>query len=313
MRKIIVTIFILNLFFISCQKDFIIDSTTPSLVTLNDSVFLSKIIVLDTTAPLQLDTVEMYTYNYDNIKRLIRHEYVSYSNGIINQNDIFRNKYYFFYNGTDTLPFMQIDSLQENSFMNTENIFHSYQNGKIISDSIIKIVIPVNDIQVHKYVYFANKIIDTFIQYPINPIFQSSPYGGYKVHNVQQQNNNITLLKDSTFYYSTFSNPYAYYFDYTKMEISTFDNFKNPFYKFRNLNPYHYDSYTPSLTLNLDGSKVAYLGMNNPLKHQELRNLSSSTTNYRYEYNSNGYPKTLRVTGNYNTAFAYKILFFYTN
>ncbi len=313
MNKTLTIIFFLWVLLASCQKDFTINSPVTTQVTTDDSTLLSMIVSIDTAAPATLDTLEKFTYQYDNLKRLIKHEYVSYSNGVINPTDIFRNKYYYFYNGTDTLPFKQIDTLQENTSVNARTIFHTYQNEKIIFDSLVY-TLPVNSIQVYKYIYFANKVVDTFIQYPISPVPTTSAYGGYRVNYRQTLNNNIITSIDSTFNYSTFATPFSYNFDNSTKETISYDNSKNPFYKFKNLNTYPYYNDKSTLLGNIDGSQIINQSINDPKNFQLILTFGSYTLTYNYEYKANGYPKVARIINNVVApAIIYKQLFFYTN
>ncbi len=302
-----------SILIVGCQKQFQVESITPSPdeIILNDSTLISMIVQFDSTAPVQLDTVAKYTFKYDNLKRLTKFEYVSYSNGIIDTNDIFRDKYYYSYNGTDTLPFMEIDSSQENQFYTNKLIFHTYQNGKILKDSIVDLLgIPTPD-QVAKYTYYPDRVIDTVTKYPLNVI--ASPYGGYKVTYRQTQNNNVTLNFDSSYYYNSFSIPPSYVFDFTSRENLTYDNFKNPFYKFRGLNAYPFANYT-YFPLFIDGSYLLNQSKNNPQTYQKMQGSNVNTINFSYEYNSNGYPKIVRIRDDfYSPVYIYKLKYFYTN
>src|SRR4029078_9855 len=78
MRKLFLTLFaafICSLFFISCQKEVSPDILTG---TQNDSIYISKIIELDTTKPSGSDTVWIDSYIYDAQKRLFRFKEAEY-------------------------------------------------------------------------------------------------------------------------------------------------------------------------------------------------------------------------------------------
>lgn len=304
---------LVSIFIVGCQKQFQVESKTPSPdeITLNDSTLISLIVQFDTTAPAQSDTVAKYTFKYDSLKRLTKFEYVRYSNGVIDPNDIFRDKYYYFYNGTDTLPFKQIDSSQENQFSTNKLMFHTYQNGKILKDSVVDLFgIPTPD-QVAKYTYYSDRVIDTVTKYPL--IVNASPYGGYKVTYRQIQNNNVAFNFDSSYYYNSFSTPPSYVFDFTSRENLTYDNLKNPFYKFKGLNAYPFENFS-YFPLFIDGSYLINQSKNNPRTYQKTQGSNVNTINFNYEYISNGYPKIVRIRDDfYSPAYMYKLKYFYTN
>ncbi len=100
----IVIVLMINLS--SCQKEVRNAGTTDPVIPVNiaDSNYLSEIyaILVDATTN-QLDTVNHEIYFYDNSKRVIAIiDSSSYNTG---NSEIYSNSY-FFYNGSDTLPYM---------------------------------------------------------------------------------------------------------------------------------------------------------------------------------------------------------------
>ena len=170
--------------------------------------------------------------------------------------------------------------------------------------------IPTPDL-VAKYTYYADRVVDTVTKYPLN--VTASPYGGYKVTYRQIQNNNIAFNFDSSYYYNSFSTPPSYVFDFTLRENLTYDNFKNPFYKFKDFNSYPFQNFS-YFPLFIDGSYLINQSKNNPRTYQKIQGSNLNTINFNYEYNSNGYPKIVRIRDEfYSPAYVYKLKYFYTN
>ena len=99
MKKIFIFIpVLLGLFFSSCQKE--VDGSLPDNVQ-NDSTYLDRLIMIDTTIAAPADTFMMIKYIYDSRKRVSKHIYLA-KNG--NSWDTASTNE-FYYLGNDTLPY----------------------------------------------------------------------------------------------------------------------------------------------------------------------------------------------------------------
>jgi hypothetical protein len=114
--------------FISCQKE--ID---PSILTAppNDSIYVSRIIELDTTLPSGSDTVWINYYYYDSQKRLWRIKESEYDQ----TGEIWSDTLEYRYQGTQNLPvnYRYLDGNNPDSSVS----YLKYSNGFIILDSMI--------------------------------------------------------------------------------------------------------------------------------------------------------------------------------
>jgi hypothetical protein len=308
MKKTIAIIFILNVFLISCQKDYTIDPlpTMTNQTTTDDSTLLSMYVEIDTTAPANLDTLAKAIYSYDNLKRIIKYDWIYYTNGVIASPVGLRWKNLYFYNGTDTLPYKEIDSSYEQGSISAETIYHTYLNGKIILDSS-------NNGYVNKYSHLTSKTVDTVItyNYPTPPLVRRF---GYKVTYRQFTNNNLISEKDSLFVADYSTNPFTYRFYIVDNRSSTYDNFLNPLLKFNNIQPFPYDGYFPKLNDYESQSK------NNITDFIQVKRGATGTMNNSdehfttsYIYKSNGFPKISRTIDLLNPSNSSKAFYFYTN
>ena len=295
-------------FFASCQKELSTENglgSTPT-STQNDSTLLSKYIEIDTSATAPFDTLSKGLYTYDNLKRLIKYDYVYYTNGVVTVPLDLHFYNYYFYIANDTLPYLEIDSANEQGNITTETKYHIYSNGKLISDSV---PFGLGSSLVYKYYYLPSKTIDSIIQYSTTSPFISSY--GYQAFYRQQSNNNIVSNKDSTFLADHSTTPMNYNLFTVNNYVFTYDNFNNSLNKFNYLDPYFFDGYF----VHLNGFEG--LSKNNILDFTHIRiglmnNLNEHTIS-RYEYKSNGYPKIVRTFDVNNPSNFIKGLYFYTN
>ena len=306
MKQLIIPYLILVFILTSCQKEISIESAiTTNPITLNDSTLISKYIEIDTTAIASLDTISRSLFTYDNLKRITNYDYIAYSNGIITNppNLRFWNKY--FYNANDSLPYIEIDSTNEGGLITAEIIFHTYQNGKLVTDSSYH---SSNNSEVHKYYYLQTKIIDSITSY--DPLISSPIKGDYRAVYIQKVNGNLITQKDTLFhnYYSTY--PTISYIDTLVRNYSIiYDAGNNAFIKFNYMAPYYADNFLI----------VGTLGNNNPTDTQEVEtdNIGTNNQNYHYissyEYKPNGYPKISRVIDQITPTNTIKAFYFYTN
>ena len=211
-------------FFASCQKELSTENglgSTPT-STQNDSTLLSKYIEIDTSATAPFDTLSKGLYTYDNLKRLIKYDYVYYTNGVVTVPLDLHFYNYYFYIANDTLPYLEIDSANEQGNITTETKYHIYSNGKLISDSV---PFGLGSSLVYKYYYLPSKTIDSITQYSATSPFISSY--GYQAFYRQQSNNNIVSNKDSTFLADYSTTPMNYNLFTVNNYVFTYDNFNN--------------------------------------------------------------------------------------
>ena len=295
-------------FFASCQKELSTENSLNSIPTViqNDSTLLSKYVELDTSAPAPFDTVSKGLYTYDNLKRLVKYDYIYYTNGVVTMPPDLHYYNNYFYIANDTLPYLEIDSTNEQGNITTETKYHTYSNGKLISDST---PFGLGSSNVYKYYYYPSKTIDSITQYSATPPFISS--FGYQSFYRQQSNNNIVSNKDSSFLADYSTTPMTYNLFIVNNYAFTYDNFNNSFYKFNYLDPYFFDGNF----VHLNGFEG--LSKNNILDFTHVRigsqnNLNDHTIS-QYEYASNGYPKIVRTIDVNNPLNFIKGLYFYSH
>ena len=133
MKKITILTLFLATFFISCQKG--VDETPrPGIINDANSIYLNKMVILDTTQPVGMDTVEKMFFEYDNSKRI--KSIFSYWVGIMDS-----SRQEFFYQGNDTLPFKIVDhSIEDHGagfFHYVDTIYFNYADGVVSKDSVL--------------------------------------------------------------------------------------------------------------------------------------------------------------------------------
>lgn len=212
-----------------------------------------------------------YNYFYDSQKRLIK---INISENGENESNNF------LYNGSDTLPYKYF--LTGNQ---SETIYYKYENGRLIYDSTIN---PSNvyPYYVKKYSYANDDII-------VNNYGPTGSIPYTQIFNRIVENGNTVVQKDSVDVYNfhTFS--------------ITYDNKPNPFHIMPRI-------YGPQIgqdeiwSLDLFEKNNATHIIENTTYH-----INPIVTNYIYEYNSNGYPKS--VIGLIDGVQFSKTFFFYTS
>jgi hypothetical protein len=133
---------------ISCQKT-VDGALPPEVVNKTDSIYLHKLVVLDTTRPAGRDTVEKYFFTYDDSKRIVK--VFSYWVGLRDS-----SSHDYFYLGHDTLPFKIVDhSIEDHGagfFHYADTIYYSYANGVVRKDSVLSWNLTTGDIAHAPYV-----------------------------------------------------------------------------------------------------------------------------------------------------------------
>ncbi|RZL29886.1 MAG: hypothetical protein EOP00_37180 [Pedobacter sp.] len=201
----------------SCQKE--INSENEILPTPlpSDSIYISKVIGLDTTKAAPLDTLYVANYIYDNLKRVVSYTYLTYGNtGMVDS--VFCLIVSKKYSGNDTLPVKQIAWTKETTNKWVDTSYFQYQTGTsaIIYDSTISKDIEPQSTDIYtsaeKYTHSTNAISRKISNY-LNNTFLSSDVFSYSFTKL---NGNILTQQDDAW-------------GSTNSFICTYDNKKNPF------------------------------------------------------------------------------------
>jgi hypothetical protein len=306
MNKIFTFISLLTILLTSCQKEVSVDNGTTPTPTTNDSIYIKKVIALDTTKNAPFDTVYVTTYSYDNLKRVISNFYFEYNNtGHIDTSNFYYNvgKYY---TGTDTLPFREITFTKEGNYAirNTNYLTYSNTTSALIKDSTIVIeqsIIPTTSdtsIIVNKYVR-QNNLIQR-IEKTIYP--NSTPNIDTFVYSLMKQNGNITSQQDNYYGSNTFT--------------CSYDTKINPLARVNNYASFRHFGFLDLKIGDTDNDPTFYEQPNNVL---EINNTSVGASNhykYEYKYNTKNYPTevTLKIiSGGLFDKGINKIKYQYTN
>ncbi len=281
--------------FSSCSKN---NDRIPVNPIIQDSIYLSKLIVFDTTGSVPSDTTH-YTFNYDNIKRLTKITCSNYNASTSSM--VVRYTFeHFYYNGNDTLPSKVIERWDNstNQFTLTHTLSHD-NNGRLIRDSSSEIVIlpnPGSFIYTNKYLYTSNYYIDSSFSY--NPPNSSDD----TVYQTRDFENKITR--------EIRVNPsYVMHYD------AVYDNHPNPLYKLAVKTPYFVNSMYPSFIEYLTPQKKNFLTtITTKYDASGTTITSTKSINYIITYKANGYPLTIRsVSTPSRVNDKYKFIFVYTN
>lgn len=214
----------------SCQKELSEEAGTSSIIQQSDSTYLSKIYLIG-DAGVSNDTLDIKTYNYDNLKRVV--SLVDTSKDLYN---VLQQSYYYYYHNTDTLPYKTVlyevhayDPANTMLEHDTTTRFHLFDNaGRNIQDSVITAKSNhysgggyYYNVSIHSYSYAPDKIYGnrhTLLlpgSYPVpdRKDTASLDAAGNIIHNVSWSYNMITsswdLLYTSDFTYDTKPSPFS--------------------------------------------------------------------------------------------------------
>jgi len=285
MKNILVLtiIFALTGFLFSCQREVDNDlpSTNPNPAT-NDSILLAKYVELDTTFSSGQDTTNIYTFTYDNLKRIKRIYQVE--NFLGSPQVTYYITTDFFYTGSDTLPYKTIE-LDQEGISYTDTSFYTYSNGLVRSDSSVNYRVNNNELLLISTISFSatgNNIFAKSKEVYFNPAILSEDSSTLTI---VRQNGNIITQQDPVNAISD------------DMQLS-YDNKINPFFKA----DIHYPIFWEHLFNSFDAQK------NNMT--EEIT--SNSHVQYTYTYRTDGYPLTVRKTDLVDPTRSRKGFFFYT-
>ncbi len=273
-------------YFSSCQKE--VDWQLPDEL-IGDSVFIKKILSIDTTKPVGQDTGFITVYDYDSQRRLIKLTETENDNNI---QHIHTTK--FSYSGNDTLPFKY--TFTNNPFSDSSITFLFYNNGFVVKDSTLNFFSGSLD-NVHTAFYTSlggSKYL--YRSYDSNPSFPGLPQIRDSIIYTRNANNgNVLSGVDSVWYSGAYQNKISFQ--------SIYDNQKSPFAK---QSLWYLGFYTSVLYDNY------FIGQNNILSISSTydpggpQNIGQAN----YTFNSSGYPVIGRMKdiGDYN-----KLIFTYIN
>ena len=278
MKKYITVFATLTLFFISCQKEISVENGTNPTPTpsLTDTILLRKFIVLDTTQTAPNDTIYMYNYYYDNLKRCTLIKFNDYQNSSIGYT-------YNYYSTTDTI--ISSRKLINQVYSDSVIEYFTYTvNGQMLSDSVLEYNSSGLHTTVYKYQSTNNTITST-----ITSNGQPLIIGKYLV--TKDNSGNTISENDSSFKYISG----AYMYSSNSNILNTYDTKSCPFYKIY-----------PKRVVDLDYELVAvddipfygFLQKNNTKTKKQTTlpttsGLRDINVTFQYIYNSNNYPTSV--------------------
>lgn len=298
MNKYFTVYTLLTVSIISCQKDFSIDNTQSAnvITASNDSIFITKVVALDTNKTVPFDTTYILKVTYDNLKRVVKVYGKYYDNQGPNINNAF-SSYNYIYTGNDSLPSKKVYIIGDNIVIDTTISHPNYLSGtmKLSKDSIIHINDNPISFQIINYNYSGNLITTNEREYSLGStgitatqLFQVTTTNGNIVS--ENQNNSYATY---TCIYDLKPNPFLRVF---------FE--QNQYFDFLIADPFFIDD------------PIFYLQKNNILESNITRSNASSHKLFSYKYNSLNYPIEVRIqtliTANNNNS-VNKIKFYYTN
>ncbi|HUR65310.1 MAG TPA: hypothetical protein VMZ03_03085 [Chitinophagaceae bacterium] len=256
------------LFFSSCQKE--VDWSDP--VAGQDSIYMKKYIVIDTTEPSGADTIRIFDFNYNAQKRLSGYIHTIYTPGISGPARIRAIlTYSYTYPGSDTLPSRIIENINDLLIPSnniTDTFYYFYQNGMVIKDSS-----------------------GNASEYFVDEIMKLSP-----TRTLLRQQNLVPpfgLSTDTTYIYTSWLNgnlvretdslwmPSLGFYDITDNTVN-YDNKPNPFRRL--VLPYTIPYNNDIFGTSLEG--IAPPTLNNIIFFDQ----DGSTLTSRYQYRADGYP-----------------------
>ena len=285
--------------FVSCTPDDVLERA--SMQQSADSNYLSKIYQVDSIAGATIDTIMISTYTYDNLKRVI-----SFTDSLFHTQGTVPvpKRGYFYYSGTDTLPYKTIEIIPTvDGDDSTIRYFFFDAHHLRKMDSVFTYQGPLGPtlrvLAKRYYSYSLGKISDTSFE---SSIFQVYFYNKSDSAILDVNGN---MLYSSQSVYNGVNDSFLYRFIYT----ANYDNHPSPFVHLSNLKCR--DIFPPRWA----GFKD-FPQNNNPLHLIEY--IQGTTSHYdidytgHYLYNFAGYPKEISYlpTPNYPGRFS-KLIFVY--
>lgn len=307
----------MGLFIFSCQKEISPENngTTPPPPPSagNDSTVLSMYIELDTLGAT-IDTLDKTIFEYDALKRITAIKSTEYAQNAPKLNiNVPTEAGYFYYNGSDTLPYktieVAIDNDGNNDFHVDSSISFLTRNAsqQVTRDSVYYFQFlrsqgaaqAVIHTSTSNYTIYADSVIENNSELEIisgsifnqviskNKYVQTKANGNLLTENCFLFDNNAyRLLRSATYSYDTKINPLKVYS--TNYPVSLNPYFSN--------NSYFFPNNFTSVTGTDNTVTPAYV----------------DAENYTYIYNTSGYPKTVVISNPTNSVYDRKGIFFYT-
>lgn len=279
---------ILVLLFSSCQKELDIDTgdTSQGQNGVNDSIYVSQYVELDTTEPSGFDTSFKYLFAYDGQKRITTIKEYNYFTGTTSLDEITTENY--FYTGSDTLPYKLIILYADGSniLQGSDTVFLEYDNaGLVKTDSL-------------RTTDFSGTHVMSVHYTPLSG-------GKYKLSGLGLTYDSI-IINQTTINGNITGETINYYNGGTMSSslglARAYDNKPNPFYRIA----IHYPT-----AFNFSHTYFANEQKNN---YAELTDNDPSFPEHyliNYEYRSDGYPLVSRLFDPGNPADAFKGIFTY--
>lgn len=294
--------------FSSCQKEVSDDGGGTS--ASNDSTYLSKYVILDTTYAPGLDTNSVFTFSYDNKKRLSGIYRISYLPG--SHNIEYQSWEARLYNGDDAVPYKIAHKLEDPVFaeVDTDTLFLYYNGtGVVQRDSSVYYtngLLDTRSARVYNSTGDGKGTVEAKVYIDLNTIPVSS-----SIHRIinNTASGNITASSDSVYAL----NPAPDFKQFRQTDF-VYDTKGNPFSKF--MIPYPVYNPLNGHINDLYGECFANPSRNNILSFATTTKTVINTTNtvsntMRYEYTNAGLPAVIRYAAVSDRA-ARKDRLFYT-
>ena len=277
MRFAFLTLAFVSITVFSCQPG--VDDILPPVET-NDSIYISRIVELDTLFPSGLDTSQHTTYKYDGSGRLSYAWFGEYFIGKAGAE--LTDDYYYFYNGSDSLPFKVVNISGSTGYSagftiyRYDTVFLFYNNaGVVVKDSLRS----AGPDQVHDRTQVSTytKINDALYRIDEKTITENDVTVSFTNCHLARVNGNLVSSKDTTYNQNGIN--------ITSSELSVYDNHPNPL--LRTALPYptsrsHYNVFGESSINNLTRWQSRY--DYGPSVGYDYLNI------YEYKYRADGYP-----------------------
>ena len=283
-------------FFVSCQKELSEKEIAPILPQKEDSTLLSMYVEIDTSAISPKDTICKTLFYYDNARRNIGIDIITYYDGIIT-NRQYKSTFYF--NGNDTVPARKIVTTPfllatDQDYIN-DTCFYFYINSLLIGDSTIQQYIHGRFTTVNKYQYTNGRIINNSTLYSDTP--SAIYYKTDTIYSKYTNGNVVSQIQIDTFLYYTIRD-----FKYS------YDTHPNPFY--RTQYKIALDNHFPFYYIETFIEEI--FEKNNALEINEVLTFDTSHFKNVYEYKLNGYPNIVRFYNQNNPSDFGKGFYYYT-
>ena len=245
----------------------------------NDSIYLVKVVTIDTSLPTGADTMSTISVRYDSQKRIDSMITITYPfrPSVLTYKDYEKR----FYNGTDTLPSktFTVQISGTGSIQYTTHFLYYDSDNVIFKDSIIYTYSQNPSIDISRKLYYRTSNRITSIGQFLSSSSQFQTFDSTISIVIKNAGNTISS-SDSVFYGSSASSV-----NNITTYTASYDNKPNPFNRIKL--PY------PAYIYNYFGHHLQKAFNNLVSSDYERKSSSGSTNNSAfasYIYNSNGYP-----------------------